>query len=659
VRNLTYRQIAAAIVATLSATMSAASLALARALGTTPPDFLTGNEASQWLGGLAIALTGSAIMWAGENRLGVLLAAMGLIAVSVATAQEYAVLAHAEGWILDELSAWWATFLWIPSLMGVLLTIPLLFPSGSLPSRRWRPAALVGALAVIAAVVLTGSTQQPLIESVFGWANNPLDLPIPDEPQLAAGLACIAIALSVALAGVVRILITMRRLRGTERIRAGLFACTVLLGLLGFAVGSPALSFALNALALLLMAVALIRYRLFEVEIYLPRALAYAACVGVTFATYLLVATATAPRAGAGTWAALAAAAVALAAARAIDRLRAAIARLLFGVRDRPELALADLGSRLASALGPEEVLPVAVERLCESLRLPYAVIELDGQPDAVIEHGDRPPRVASFDLNHAGEFVGVLAIGLRTGEHRLAESDRDTIAAFARQVAVAAHGVRATRDLQRSREEVVFARETERKRLHRDLHDGIGPALAGISLGLETAARLVGRDPKRASTLIAELRDDTARCVDDIRSVIADLRPTPLADLGLAESLRQHGRALEAMTDGRLTVDVDVEVRSVTPAVEVAAFRIVTEALTNVARHSGASRARVLVHARDGLSIRVSDNGCGAQPARWGTGLHSMRQRAAELGGRCTITFVPSTGTEVTATIPIPAGAS
>ncbi len=653
------RTVAPAAFAGTIVLLSVASLALAAALGTTTAGFLAGNEASQWLGGLSIGLAGAAVLHASGNRLGPLLAVLGVLGALAATTQEYALLGHREGWVGSGLAAWWATFGWIPPLIGTLLAVPLLFPDGSLPSRRWRPAAAVGVGAAAAAVALAATTQVPLDDGGFGWMRNPLDLPWPDGVQLGIALGLLAVAALVGLTATVRILSLLPRQRGAERVRSALFAGTVLFGLATLVSRSVAVSFVLNVVAFGLLTLAILRYRLFEIEAYLPRALAYALCVSATMVVYLVVATMTTARAGPGYLPALGAAVFALAISRLLDRVNTVIAGLLFGERDRPELALAELGTRLASALDSEEVLPVAVGRLCESLRLPYAGIELDGQTGSPVSHGIRPQYVVAFELQHAGELVGVLTVGLRAGERSLAGSDRSTIGAFARQVAVAAHGVRATRELRRSREQVVLAREAERRRLHRDLHDGVGPALAGVSLGMETAARLVRRDPEGAVELIGELRQEAARCVDDLRTVIADLRPAALDEVGLAGSLVQHAHVLANQTGGRLRVEVVVDVGAdpLPPAAEVAAYRIVTEALTNVARHSGATHAEVLVEAGEDLRIRVRDNGVGRRPARSGTGLASMRQRAEELGGGCTVAFRGAAGTEVSGVIPLRTG--
>jgi len=638
--------------------MSAASVALAALTGTSPAGFLDGNEANQWLGGLCLGLAGAAVLRAGTNRLGPLLAVAGLVTALAGTAQEWAVLAHRDGLPAAALAAWWASFAWLPGLVGTLLGVPLLFPDGRLPSARWRwPArAAVGALG--GAVLMLVTTQEPLDDGGFAWARNPFDLPAPDGPQVAVALGLAGAALLAGLTATVRILVRLPRTVGPERTRAALFAVCILLGVAGFAVPWTGVALLLNIVSFATLTVAIVRYRLFGVETYLPRALAYAVCIAAIVAVYLLATTFTASRVGPGWLPAFVAAVVALASARALGRLDRLIRRLLFGDRDRPGDALAALGARLSEALDADDVLPASVARVCESLRLPYAEIRLDGEPGTGVAYGHRPAHTADLPLHHAGEDVGVLTVGLRPGERALAAADRRILTSFAHQVAVAAHGVRATRELRRSREQVVVARESERQRLHRDLHDGIGPALAGISLGLETAGRLVDRDPVGARRLIGELRDETRECVDELREVIADLRPATLDDAGLVGALTQRAEQLEAQSGGRLrlTVTGGIAGRPLPPAVEVAAYRIGAEALTNLARHSGASAGRVELTCGGPLRLLVCDNGSGATPAALGTGLASMRRRAEELGGTCTVTFRPGEGTTVLAELPLPA---
>jgi signal transduction histidine kinase len=228
---------------------------------------------------------------------------------------------------------------------------------------------------------------------------------------------------------------------------------------------------------------------------------------------------------------------------------------------------------------------------------------------------------------------------------------------AFARQAGVAAHGVRATQDLRRSRGRLVIAREEERRRLRRDLHDGLGPALAGITLGLETAAKAAARGDPYAKSLLGTLRQETAVCVEEVRRIVADLRPPALDGIGLATALRLHADRLS-----RATIQVSVEVaddaaeNSLPAAVEVAAYRIALEAMTNAVHHSGGRSCIVTIVHRDGLRLSVIDDGCGAPGPQPGVGLASMRDRAEELGGTCTVTFREGRGTSVEAVLPMTA---
>jgi signal transduction histidine kinase len=198
---------------------------------------------------------------------------------------------------------------------------------------------------------------------------------------------------------------------------------------------------------------------------------------------------------------------------------------------------------------------------------------------------------------------------------------------------------------------------------LRRELHDGLGPALAGISLGLEQAAKVVHRDTGATGVLLAELRGDATACVDEVRRIVADLRPPALDQGGLTEALRHHAELLTARSGGALAVSLSGDVLpDLPPAVEVAAYRIATEALTNAVRHAHASTCRVTLvptsgTGRPSLHLTVADDGTGTPPDGIGNGLSTMRERAEELGGTCTVTFRPGHGTTVEAVLPTLAG--
>jgi signal transduction histidine kinase len=208
--------------------------------------------------------------------------------------------------------------------------------------------------------------------------------------------------------------------------------------------------------------------------------------------------------------------------------------------------------------------------------------------------------------------------------------------------------------ELQTSRSRLVTAREEERRRLRRDLHDGLGPSLAAITLKLQVATSK--RDDRERGALLTEIRDETQAAVTEVRRVVDDLRPPAIDEVGLVAAIRQ--RAASLSTEGlHYEVDGPDPLPTLPAAVEVAAFRIASEAMANVAKHSGASRCRIDLQLDDILTVTISDNGHGPElAAPRGVGWTSMRERAAELGGSCTIARRSDGGVIVAATLPLPA---
>jgi two-component system NarL family sensor kinase len=262
----------------------------------------------------------------------------------------------------------------------------------------------------------------------------------------------------------------------------------------------------------------------------------------------------------------------------------------------------------------------------------------------------------AAVPLPHG---AGELVVGLRSGERRLAAADQRMLALLAAPISVAVRATELAEELTRSREQTISAREEERRRLRRDLHDGLGPVLTGVVLNAEAARRLVRSDPDRSETLIGDLRDQTTAALEDIRRLVYGLRPPALDSLGLVGALQEYAMTLPQRSSLRVTVEAATPLDDLPAAAEVAAYRIVTEALTNVTRHSNASAATVVL-SRDGGELRVAvhddgvNAGTGWQP---GVGLTSIRERAAELGGRCTIAL-DRTGGRIDVWLPVPVAA-
>jgi signal transduction histidine kinase len=302
-------------------------------------------------------------------------------------------------------------------------------------------------------------------------------------------------------------------------------------------------------------------------------------------------------------------------------------------------------------------VLPVMVETIGEELRLPYVAVELadaPGEPAAV--HGAPAAGVAlRLPLVHAGERVGTLLIGARAHGEPLADADRRLLEDFARRASAAASAVALSIEVQRSRERLVTAREEERRRLRGDLHDGLGPRLAGAVLTIEAARRMLATDPKVADELLDRAAAGIEGTVADVRRLVYGLRPPALDQLGLTGALRQHAAAISG-------AELVCEVTAPEPlpplpaAAEAAAFRIAQEALTNVARHAHARHAVAAIAVAETLRLEVADDGRGLPPdGPAGVGLTSMRERASELGGSFELAGRPGGGTVVRVELPLP----
>jgi signal transduction histidine kinase len=242
----------------------------------------------------------------------------------------------------------------------------------------------------------------------------------------------------------------------------------------------------------------------------------------------------------------------------------------------------------------------------------------------------------------------------------RWRRSERDALDLAARRVAALVWAAGLIADLQTSRERIVAGREEERRRLRHDLHDGVGPQLAGLALQLDSLGRRLGPDDANAAR-VQMLRDRLRDTVIEVRRVVDNLRPPALDDVGLVEAVRQQVSAYAVVGAGSGGAGPMVEVQSpaqlppLPAAVEVAAYRIVTESVTNAVRHGSPQRCCVRIDAEGAtLVLRVSDDGNGIAPdAVQGVGLTSMRERAAELGGVLDVSSGPD-GTTVTARLPL-----
>jgi signal transduction histidine kinase len=339
----------------------------------------------------------------------------------------------------------------------------------------------------------------------------------------------------------------------------------------------------------------------------------------------------------------------------------------MYGERDEPYAVLSRLGHRLETTLAPDAALKTIVETIAQALKLPHAAIALkqDGKSAVAAEYGTPVGESVILPLAYQRESVGELVLTPRSPGEEFTSSDRKLLDDLARQAGVAVHAVLLTADLQRSRERLVTAREEERRRLRRDLHDGLGPQLAAQTLKVGSARSLYPRDPSAANALLAELEANMEATLADVRHLVYNLRPPALDELGLVGAIREAaaqygvcGTAKDSDSAERLDISVDAPERlpPLPAAVEVAAYRVAQEALANVVRHAEARSCVIRLSLGGTLELEITDDGVGLPEDRHaGVGLTSMRERAAELGGRCVIESLPGGGTRVLALLPLP----
>ena len=563
-------------------------------------------------------------------------------------------------------SAWVASWAWLPSWLVVSTVLPQVVPHGlPLPGRGWRWSLVGAGLLGVVGVAAIALTPGPL--DFFPGVENPLGVqavgPVVDvlRPMVSAGMVGL---IGAALASVV---VRVRRADGVERRQVGWVGYAVAVTVLVILVAP---SMWANVVVLLVpagIAVAALRYRLYDLDLLVNRtvvagllvagaAVLYVALVGWVGA---LVGT----REGAVPFVAAFAVATAFHPARV--RLQRLVDRLFHGLRGDPYALLQAVDRALREAAAPREALAAGVEAVRSGLRLGgvSVVVRMPDGSEVVERAGLVTPAAAAVALELHGRQVGELRVTRASG-HEAAGADESpqppkgadarALQAVAGPLSSAAYAVRLSGALEESRTHLVQAREDERRRLRRDLHDGLGPLLAGVVMALDVVRSALSRgDSERAAELSRVAAEQARSAVADVRQLVAGLRPPALDDLGLVGALRAlvatlsaGGPAMDVCATGRL--------EGLPAAVEVAAYRIAAEAVTNAVRHAQARRIDVGIAAGDaGLEVHVRDDGSGLADD-WipGVGLASMRERAAELGGWCSVE-AGARGTEVRAWLP------
>ena len=432
--------------------------------------------------------------------------------------------------------------------------------------------------------------------------------------------------------------------------------------------------YAAQFLFALCIGISVLRYRLWDIDLVLNRVLVYGSLTLLTMGVYLAFV------AGFGSLFRgvsdplvffLATGLVAILFEPLRQRLQRLVNRLMYGERDDPYAVLTRLSNTLEHSAAPGEILPAIAATVRQTLKIPYLEIKINqnGEDRLVTASGTPQADVLTFPIIYQAELIGTLRVARRARGEEFSSTDRRLLENIARQAGAAAQAVRLNGELVRSRAEIVTAREEERRRLRRDLHDGLGPILASQTLKMAAVRQLVKQDPQRAETMVDDVIHQNENTISEVRRLVYGLRPPALDELGLVEAVRDliRGGGQDNLTASGL------EIRVVAPpeglpglpaAVEVGAYRIVLEALTNVARHAQARHCTIqfAVEAKGqiendslALLVQIQDDGVGfPEKYQAGVGVRSMRERAEELGGKLNIISTSPQGTRIDAWLPI-----
>ena len=555
---------------------------------------------------------------------------------------------------------WWGVLGTVTRGVGwlvLIVALPMFFPDGDLPWRRRRPAGvlLTGIAGFALASLLAPEPLEFRLEDMDSPTGLPVELRAVADLLALGSLALCAVALGIAVTALVQ------RWRSGDELRRQqlLWLCVafavplLFLPLIATDFVAPWMFSVVTMPVPVAIAVAMLQRRLYDVQLAVSHTLTYLSLSAVVAGLYALTVGgvgALLDERGASWLPWVAAGVVAVSFAPLRNVLQQGVNRLTYGQWSQPADVLASTGRRLADAADVPALLDTLVGELGTGLSLEHVAIH-DRAGRLLASHGTPPDGPGDeIPLQAYGRRVGVL----RWSRRRLREPERRLLEDLAHQLGGVVHGAGLLVAVREAQHRLVLAREEERRRLRRDLHDGLGPVLAGLSLQVDTLRNRHATSGNALDRDLLMVRSAVQSAVIDVRRIVEGLRPPALDELGLVGALAQLA---DRSCGAEPVIDLEVaQLPEVPAAVEVAVYRIAAEAMSNAARHACATQVRCRVGvAGHGLFLDVSDDGRGGvEPRVGGVGLGSMRERAEEIGGTLTVDSTPGRGTRVHAWLPL-----
>jgi signal transduction histidine kinase len=579
------------------------------------------------------------------------------------------------------IASWASTWSWPWGIVLTFTFLLLLFPTGHLPSPRWRPVAWLSGLAMAMTVIPVAVAAWPIQGPVLTRIDE-------DAPEAAS--AAFKVAFNVQIIGIllmfalgiacaVSLVLRMRRAHGDERAQLRWFAFAGLFVVVALILNSPLFRVGGNVLPLVAIpllpiaaGIAVLKYRLYDIDVVINKTVVFGALAVFITAIYAAIV------AGIGTLvgqrgsvvlSAAAAAVIAVAFQPLRQRAQHLANRLVYGKRATPYEVLSDFSQRVAGSFSTEDILPRMAQIIADGtgarrsevwlavgqeLRLaaswPDDGVREERLPFSGSEVPPFPSADGAFPVRHQGELLGALTVTVDPAEP-LTPAQAELIQDLASQAGLVLRNVRLIEEVRASRRRLVTAQDEERRRLERNLHDGAQQQLVALAMKVRLAEGLAEKDPPKARDMLSQVGKEMQEAMDDLRDLARGIYPPLLADQGLTVALEAQARkaAVPVRVDGN-------EIGRYPQEVEAAVYFCCLEALQNVAKYAGATQASVRLAVQDGeLRFEVTDDGKGFDPASTplGSGLQNMVDRLAALGGTVEIRSAPGSGSRVLGRIP------